>query len=363
MTELRPPAGRGAPGTCKIGFVGDLMLGRQLNRAYARFAPDTFWSDIGPTMRACDTVLANLECPITEATRPDHRCRKAFRFRARREAIDVLGAGNVGYVSLANNHTMDFGEAGLRDTVERLTGARIAHGGAGADLATARAGTVLTVGNTKLGIVAFTDNVPEFAAAPSCPGTNYLSIRAEAAALEAIGAEVARLRADGVHLVVVSGHWGWNCRRRPSARFRRFARKVIDLGVDIFHGHSAHLLHGVERRGRGAILYDTGDFLDDYWVLPGFRIDRSAIFIASFTHSRLTRLSIVPASLHRMRVGLAPPREFKAICGHLWRQSRSWGTRLTPVADALVLDFDRPDTTAASCPDWAMEREVVPCAA
>ncbi len=60
----------------------------------------------------------------------------------------------------------------------------------------------------------------------------------------------------------------------PPARFKAFARRAVELGADVFHGHSTHLFRGVEAHAGGVILYSVGDFLDDYRVFPGVRIDR-----------------------------------------------------------------------------------------
>src|SRR5262249_29313679 len=115
-----------------------------------------------------------------------------------------------------------------------------------------------------------------------------------------------------------------NLRPWPSSRFRRFARAVSDLGIDVFHGHSAHLLQGVEVSGGRVILYDTGDFLDDYWVFPGIRTDRSCVFLADFVGGKFHRLRVVPVILRPGQVRLARGKEACGIATRMLRRSRPY---------------------------------------
>src|SRR5215470_15345067 len=256
-----------------FAFVGDLMLGRRVNAAACGLAPEAFWGDVLPLLRSADAVFANLECPITLAARPWDRCWKAFRFRAEPRMAGVLKAGNIRFVSLANNHMLDFDADGLADTIRHLEHAGIAYAGAGRDSAEAMRPAMLEISGLAIGVLAITDNMPEFAAGPNRPGTNYMRIRDDHATLGLIALQIEDMRRRGAQAIFLSSHWGPNLRPWPSSRFRRFARAVRDLGIDVFHGHSAHLLQGVEVSGGRVILYDTGDFLDDYWVFPGIRTD------------------------------------------------------------------------------------------
>src|SRR5690606_19771452 len=86
-------------------------------------------------------------------------------------------------------------------------------------------------------------------------------------------------RQAGAELVVLALHWGPNMVTRPCDEFRRFARAAIERGVNVVYGHSAHVFQAVERRNHGLILYDTGDFIDDYAVDPVLRNDWSFIFL------------------------------------------------------------------------------------
>lgn len=320
-----------------LALIGDVMLGRLVNEVLATRPPAETWGDVAPVLRAADAVFANLECAIT-----NHRGKwphgfKVFHFRADPSATDVLEAGNIRYVSLANNHVLDFDVQGLLDTLAHLDAAGIAHAGAGRDPDDAMRPAVVTVGGLTVGVIATTDNEPAFAAGPDRPGTCFTEIRADPTVLAPIEQQVAALRAAGADLVVLSVHWGPNMVERPPPRFRDFAHAVLDRGVDLLHGHSAHIFQAVERHGRGLILYDTGDFVDDYAVDPELRNDRSFVFLVELDRRGLRRLRMLPVELGFARVDLARGATFDAICERMQRLCAEFETPLTATGTGLEL--------------------------
>lgn len=327
-----------------IAFVGDLMLGRRVNEVAAQLPAECFWGDVLPLMRDADAVFGNLECPITTRASRWRRCWKAFRFRAHPRVVDLLLAGNIHFVSLANNHILDCESDGLVDTIRYLDAAGISHAGAGRDFAEASQARFVEVAGTRVGVMSITDTMPEFAAGAERAGTHYLPVRADHDTLGYIAQSVADMRQAGAQIVVLSVHWGPNLRPWPSERYRRFARAVIGLGVDVFHGHSAHLIHGVELYQNGLILYDTGDFLDDYWVFPMVRTDRSCLFLVEFVGGRVRRVRLVPVLLERARVRRAVGREAWAIASRLLRSSMP-----NSIADpAMAMELHILDPTIGS---------------
>ncbi|MGH6931887.1 MAG: CapA family protein [Dongiaceae bacterium] len=335
-----------------LGFVGDLMLGRGVNAAAATLAPESFWGDVLPLMRSVDAVFANLECPITDSRREWRRCWKAFRFRADPRSVDILRAGNVRYVSLANNHMLDFEAEGLVDTLRHLRMAGIAHAGAGRDSAEAVRPAILEVAGLKIGVISITDNMPEFAATIDRPGTNYLRIRTDHVTLSLIAGLIGELRDMGATLIVLSAHWGPNLRPWPPARFRRFAHAVLELGVDVFHGHSAHLTQGLELRDGRVIFYDTGDFLDDYWVFPFIRTDRSCLFLLRIVDGRIAGVRLVPVTLRPGLVRRATNREGQAILARTMRLCRPFLESSTAVASELSLSPISADREPPLLASW-----------
>ena len=119
-----------------LALVGDVMLGRVVNRMIAEHGFAYPWGDLLPAVRGADCFLINLECALTDHTeRWRDGGHKPFYFRANPRVVETLRVAGVDFASLANNHAADFGMTGLLDTVRHLDEAGIAHAGAGGDLA------------------------------------------------------------------------------------------------------------------------------------------------------------------------------------------------------------------------------------
>jgi poly-gamma-glutamate synthesis protein (capsule biosynthesis protein) len=126
--------------------------------------------------------------------------------------------------------------------------------------------------------------------------------------------------------------------QRPRETFRRFARAVIDRGVDIYYGHSAHVFQGVEIYRGKPILYDTGDFIDDYAVDPKMRNDWSFLFRVSVEEGAFERLDLTPVKLSYAQVDLATGGEREPILDRMERLSAQMGTVFSRREGALVLE-------------------------
>jgi poly-gamma-glutamate synthesis protein (capsule biosynthesis protein) len=248
--------------------------------------------------------------------------------------VGLLSAANITFVNFANNHTLDREVEGLAETLSLLDGAGIARAGAGLDAAEAQRPALFQVAGTTVGAIGLTDNTPAFAAGPGKPGSNYLRIDDDARTMARIAAEVRGLRAAGARSVILSAHWGPNLRPWPPARFRRFARAAIDCGVDVFHGHSAHIVQGVERRGDGVILYDTGDFIDDVWWFPFLPFFTGGVFLVDFVDGKASGLRVVPVVLHPGRVRLARGAFHRRMISRLARLSPPGGRAEHSIGDA-----------------------------
>jgi len=324
-----------------LALVGDVMLGRGVNEEISSGTPESFWGSTLPILTSADAIIANLECAITESTEQWSRTRKVFYFRADPAAVRVLRAANIRCVSLANNHTLDFQEQGLLDTLRHLDDAGISHTGAGRNEVEAAAPAVIQAGETKIGVIALTDNEPLFAAGPDRPGTNYLGISTDPAALARVEDAARQTRQSGADVLVLSLHWGPNMVLRPTPLFASFAAAALDCGFDIVHGHSAHVFQGVQRYGNGLVLYSSGDFLDDYAVDPELRNDWSFVFLIDVGKQGLQRLRMLPARLRYARVDLAEGAELEAIRDRMTRLSAELGTALVQTTEGLELPLGR----------------------
>ncbi len=320
-----------------IAFMGDVMLGRGVNEALRGMAPQEVWGDLLPVLEGADLRIANLECAITSRGRPWTRTPKVFFFRADPEAVNVLTAARIDACSLANNHSLDFEEEGLIDTIEILDQVGIRHAGAGRTIEEARRPAILNAGpGEKVGLAAFTDNEPFFAATSDHPGTSYLPVSVDRETLGVVFAAIQEARAMGAGTVIVSNHWGPNMVERPSDPFRDFAHAVIELGADIYYGHSAHVFQGVEIYRDRPILYDTGDFIDDYAVDPIMRNDWSFLFLVTFEGGELERIDLRPVQLSTARVQQATDPEMPVMLRKMQDLSAALGTDFDEGIERLI---------------------------
>ncbi|MGA8862506.1 MAG: CapA family protein [Gallionella sp.] len=319
--------------------MGDVMLGRLVNDRLKHMQPKQVWGDVLPHLAQSDLRIINLECALTLHQEPWMRTEKMFHFRADPDAVSVLKAAHIDACSLANNHILDFEVQGLFDTLRVLDTAGISHAGAGSDHKEAAAAAMLEVQSSppcRVALLSNTDNEPDFAATEKNPGTNFLEVSLDETTLGRIAKDIAQARTQGADLVVFSNHWGANFVERPSPEFRTFARRVIELGADIYHGHSAHICQGIEIYHGKPILYDTGNFIDDYAVHPQLRNDRSCLFKLMFAHGKLTCIELLPVSLSVAHVALAQGEEFDAIGARMKMLCAELGTTLSQRDHRLV---------------------------
>ena len=170
---------------------------------------------------------------------------KLFHFRANPDAIKVLKTASIDYVSLANNHSLDYGGEALQEMLELLDSRGIRHSGDGMNLKEAAAYAILKVGLKKVAVLSLTDNQPELEGSPTCPGINYVPFSLDGYYSNRLESciQYARKNAD---IVVASCHVGPHFREFPSSEYVIFARRLIDLGVDIYWGHSNQMPQGIE---------------------------------------------------------------------------------------------------------------------
>ncbi|MBS1169249.1 MAG: poly-gamma-glutamate synthesis protein (capsule biosynthesis protein) [Burkholderiaceae bacterium] len=306
------------------------MLGRGVNQILAGMMPEEPWGDTLPLLKSADLRMVNLECAITNHKQEWERTRKAFHFRADPAAVRVLRAGHIDICSLANNHTLDFEEQGLLDTMSILDANGIAYAGAGCNDEEAARPAIVTAGKkgVKVAMIAFTDNEPAFASGRVQPGTNYMPVGLDVETFNRIETAIQAARKQGAEIVVFSNHCGPNMVQRPIVEFREFARAVIALGADIYYGHSAHVFQGVEIFRGKPILYDTGNFIDDYAVDPFMRNDWSFLFRVTMDGRKLKRLELFPVKLSLAKVELAHGNQWTSIVQRMELLCAEMGTKL-----------------------------------
>ncbi|TAK37155.1 MAG: CapA family protein [Chloroflexota bacterium] len=312
--------------TIRLALAGDVMLGRTVNEVMHRSGPAYPWGNTIDFLRKADLTVINLECVIAADGVPWSRWPKVFHFRADPVAMESLILAGIDAVTLANNHVLDFEEQAMLELLGRLDDAGIAHCGAAPDLTAAARPALLTRKGITVGIVAFTDNEPGWAAGPSQSGINYVPIRVTDEVLSAVRSAIQVARLGGANLVVLACHWGPNMRERPTPTFRAFARAVLDAGADVFFGHSAHIIQGIEIYHGKPIIYDAGDFVDDYAVDPYLRNDQSLLFALTVSRDGVVALDLYPVLIDDYQVNFATGPEFESIASRIEALSAEMGT-------------------------------------
>ena len=318
-------------------FLGDVMLGRLVNRELARRPPEYVWGNTLYLLRQAAAVFINLECAVTDWGEPAPG--KRFCFRTDSKNVEALRVAGVRAASLANNHIMDFGDTGLLETLANLDRAGVAHAGAGRNLAEARRPAELDIGGLRVVFIAATDNQPDWEATEDRPGIFYVPIRPADPKFAGLLSLVAAARASA-DLVIVSLHWGPNWGYDPPAEHRTAARRLVEHGADIIFGHSAHVFRGIEVIDGRPVFYSCGDFVDDYAVDEVERNDWSFIFEVNLDGPRIKNIALTPTIIADFQARLAPAAYRDAILDRMSGLCFKLGTTVRRVADRLEIPVE-----------------------
>ena len=328
-------------------LAGDVMTGRGIDQALAHPVDpvlfEAYVRDARAYVRLAEEANGPIPRPVDDAW-PD----KGINYRMHPRNIGCLTAAGIDACSLANNHVLDWGHAGLAETLRTLDAAGIARAGAGHDAEEAAAPAVIglpgggrvlvfSFGSTSSGVP------PAWAATASRPGVNLLPDLSEATALR-IAASVQQ-RKGPRDLVVASIHWGPNWGYAIPEAWITFAHRLVEGGVDVVHGHSSHHVMAIDvHRGR-LILYGCGDFLDDYEGIGGYETYRPDLRLMYLVRldpqdGHLVALELVPLVARRFRLVRASLADARWVGDLLGLLGRPFGTSVHGMPDGgLRLDW------------------------
>jgi len=286
--------------------------------------------------------IINLE---TAVTRSNDWAHKGINYRMSPENADCLIAGGIDCCVLANNHVLDWGHAGLDETLATLQKLNIKRTGAGRNLREAKTPAVIELDQARLLIFSFGSTSsgipPGWAATGKDAGINLLADLSEASALE-VADQIATWRQPG-DLVVASIHWGSNWGYHIPHEQTNFARTLIDkAGISIVHGHSSHHPRPIEIYHDRLILYGCGDFLNDYEGIRGYERYRDDLALMYFADldpksGSLCALSLVPLQIQKLRLTIPSQSDVEWIKQALDRESRPFGTRIMLASEGRLV--------------------------
>lgn len=241
-----------AGGTVRIVFAGDIMLDGGPGHIVTS-GGDPF-AKVATVLADADLTVGNLECAIVKE---GHAVDKPFTFRGPEKALPLLKR-YFSAVSLANNHSGDWGKHGFVTELELLRETGLPWFGGGANAREARRPLVLSAAGKRIAFLGYNDYPPRsFAAGAATPGTAWL-IEKDAAR----DIKLARAQADFVVLFV---HWGEDLEPAVTPQQKAMGRALVDAGADAIIGGHPHLIQDVEWYQDKPIVYSIGNFVFDYF--------------------------------------------------------------------------------------------------
>ncbi len=249
-------SGSGEPVT--LVAVGDIMLSRHVWTKILDHGGDPRhpFLETAELTKNADIAFANLETPVSDLAAPPA---EGMSFIAPVKSIDGLEYAGFDIVSLANNHTENFGDEALLDSIEQLESRGIMAVGAGENIEQAHKPDILEVKGNKIAFLAYEDVVPDaYAAGKSEPGVAWMDI-------ELLEQDIKQIR-DEVDYVIISMHSGTEYVFDPIAAQKEFAHAAVDAGADLVIGHHPHVVQDKEIYKDKQIIYSLGNFVfDQMW--------------------------------------------------------------------------------------------------
>ncbi|MBP3427098.1 MAG: CapA family protein [Clostridia bacterium] len=272
------------PKTFTVTLGGDTTLGstdslRKRDDCFEKVAEEKgygwFFSGLEALFASDDLTLVNFEGTLTEETAKKE---KKFNFKGPAEYTGILTLGSVEAVTVANNHTLDYGTKGRDDTIANLEAAGI-----------------IVSGNGQLGI--FEKNGVKVGMTGYC--FPYKDGKKD------ISKDVKALREAGCQIVIASFHWGSEYREDFTGEQRSIGRAAIKAGADIVVGHHPHIVQGIEAYQDSYILYSVGNLVFGGNVDPDDRDAYAArvTFTVHEDHAEAPQVTIVPLRLTELSDG------------------------------------------------------------
>jgi poly-gamma-glutamate synthesis protein (capsule biosynthesis protein) len=272
-----------------LAFGGDVHFeGAIESRLSAN--PATTFGPIANVLRRADLAVVNLETAITERGTP---APKDFTFRAPPSALTALKAAGVDVATMANNHGMDFGVTGLRDSLAAAKAAEFPVIGIGRNAAEAFRAYQVTVKGQRIAVIGATQVLDSSLAAAWSAGGDGKPGLASAYDEGRLLAAVRAFRA-AADTLVVDLHWGRELANCPIDRQRALAAKLVAAGADMVVGSHAHVLLGGGYLRGAFVHYGLGNFV---FYSRGGVTAQSGVLLLTTQGRAITASRWVPATI------------------------------------------------------------------
>jgi len=323
--DLREGLHAGVEPLVGLVVVGDVMLGRGVGSLIAANSPSYPFSATRDLTSQADIAFGNLESPITTRGFPQG----GIALRSRPEVTEGLSYAGFDVLSLANNHTDDYGAVGLLDTMSHLDGEEIAFVGLTSDDDEGQVALTREVNGLRMAFLAYNHVGPRpTGAGGGVSGRAWLEPElAYADVLEA---------AKNADFVVVSLHWGEEYMPLPDEFQQQVARGMLDAGAGLVLGHHPHVVGGVAFEERGLVAYSLGNFVFDQpfseETLQGL------VLLSLIGRSGLKQVQLIPVQIEAGQPSVLPLAEARSVLSKVFEVSDGWGDFpgdvLTPADEA-----------------------------
>ena len=329
-------------GIVTLAFAGDVLLAGSVGAAIDRNGVHWPWERVREAFGRADYVIVNLETAVARST-TGRAEDKQFVFRADPRTLEGLESAGVDLVTLANNHTLDFGRAALLETLDHLDAHGVARVGAGRNASEAFRPVIVSFGDLRIGFIGVSRVYPfaHWAATATGPGVasgyDYAMDQVLAAVDEVL---------PSVDALFVLVHWGAELAEEPRTIDRNFADALLARGVRGVIGHHPHVLQGFDYEGRAGqlVAWSLGNF-----IFRSFRDPTrmsAVLFVDVGRDGRIVGARVEPMFIDDIRPRPAAERA-QDVLRRLRTLSAPFGTRVAD--DGTLLD-----------PAWEEELRAVP---
>jgi poly-gamma-glutamate synthesis protein (capsule biosynthesis protein) len=312
-----------------IALCGDIILGRRVAEYIGASTLVDYLGGVAPAWGDADVVIGNLEGPCVSMAKPINGPLPELILYAGAGRIEELASAGFLAVTLANNHILDCGPLGLKETIQALRRAGFYYAGAGMNLAEALQPAFIPVGDVTVGLVSFCYGPPAGKSSPGAAPCDFKSMQK--------GLQAARAGAD---VVIAALHDGLEYSDVPPARTRGRFHFLAENGADIVMGHHPHVLQGLEWWNGVPILYSLGDLLSDNSLPEVAKSNFSRMAMGLYAKAEIQRDAEKFSRGAVVTVSISETK--KSVQWHPFRQTRDLrpqlSTNKTRVADLEKLE-------------------------
>ena len=320
-------------GTVTLSFVGDILLAGTVGDLIEAEGPLAPWLGVKDVLSASDLSCGNLECAVGTVGEPIPG--KTWTFRASPGVLPGLKDSGIDVVSMANNHSLDYGEECLVQGVRLIEDAGVEVIGAGASESEAREPYVFEKNGVKVGILATAELVPD----PSwAAGANSAGLAVDYHGWYPKIVQSIRELKVKADIVIVMVHWGDERTATPNERIMPMAKAMEEAGADAIIGSHSHVLQGIRFDGKALIAYSLGNFV--FSTRPDLpESQEGAVLTLTVAKSGIQEARVVPTRIVWGKTVQCQDEDRRRVLERLSSLSRPMGTDINESGEVVPLLF------------------------